>query len=1364
MPNPRRFINRALVQRGAREERAKRMASLAQTTWGQAWLGALRSADQQNRLGRGMELARQGAVEGLRFGESGTIAAEVMGSRGFPYEARIELAPFGKTQTETIVLEVARRPEWLDLLLNAQLPAGIQQVLKTHKIDLFPELSAMRMSCSCPDTAVPCKHLAATLYQLAADIDDSPTLLFSMRGLDLAADLGALSQLDGLAPTALRDLQIRRPSVTSEEDLENAEFSPQRSELSQQPDALPPKLELPQPASLLEYWALLLPARPPFFRDGNLAGMYLAYLARAAALWTGSDAEPEEDQSGAETFAVPEFGLPDIAAWQAHEIRIVLDAAGGFARAEVLDGQGVLLHTFAKEVQFLAFLERLERRPNDAPHLQRGLVMLAFRLARRLAVSSAVVPRLLSLGGDDYRVRWEPATQDASVADAVRQLARHPQAETALRYVERVYEAESEDALRARLGQEIEQVLEDSHPSKAPSFRAEQSEAEKSPSAAGGSLRASSASSGLSRDDGPRQSASSGLSRDDGPRQSASSGLSRDDGPRQSASSGLSRDDGPRQSASSGLSRDDGPREYAPLPSDALNALLGTLLRPMLLAGVEEVLAKAEYTAVQLLFLGRPVSFANAGDSELALAIPLWLKRLRLDTSSHRILLQVDELDGAPGRYALRPLLVIETSEAPEPVPLALVSQADYGELLRLQVMRDMAVLAEAYTPLQAFVSEDRAVVEFIELYGSDFARFLFEVAPALRLVGAQVLMPRGLEQAARPKLSAVVVAGDGSAEGLSPKPTKSEKPKGLLGLNSLVAFDWRVAVGEELISADEFADLTDKYEGIVRLRDGFVWLEPLQTSRLLQRLANPPQPSAAVTVQAVLTNSFQGAPLLLSAEVERLRQNLLAAGSQELVDLPGLHATLRPYQVEGFRWLLRNAEAGLGSLLADDMGLGKTLQTIALLEHYRALGRWETAPVLIVLPTSLITNWTRELARFAPELSVVTYHGPNRKLRVLAQARTSAAGTSSFRKPEVVLTSYGIVRSDIAKLVKLEWGAIIIDEAQQIKNPGAAQSEAVKRLDAPLKMALSGTPVENRLSEYWSVLDFANPGYLGPLEQFKALYADPIERDRDEAALERFRQITMPFILRRLKTDRSVIQDLPDKITQIEPCHLEPEQAALYQQVVETQLRELAAADETMRRARMLKFMTAVKQVCNHPYHYLKRGSRDAEASGKAQRLIELTEAALASEERVLIFTQYRQMGELLADMLRERFGYRPPFLHGGLQREERDAMVAGMQDGTGAPILILSIKAGGTGLNLTAANHVIHYDLWWNPAVESQATDRAYRIGQARNVHVHRLITAGTFEERIDMMLSQKRELAELTVGSGGAWLGDLDLRSLL
>ena len=1267
--NPRRYINRALVQRGAREERARRMAQIAQTPWGQQWLRSLRRVDEANRLGRGMELARQRAVEGLRVDDAGEVSAEVRGSRPSPYRVRLSLKPFTPAQTAALVAEIARRPDWLDLLLNGQLPAGLSEALRQARVQLFPEWATLAMRCTCPDRVVPCEHQAAVLYQLAADIDEDPTLLFSLRGLDLARELRRVSQTDGLAPTALRMLQA--PAVGErgdDEDLNDA-YVPGAGDRPASASESPPGPPDAAGPSLLSQWAFLLPARPPFFRAGNLAELYLAYLRTAAAFWATSDADDGDDEATAEdAHAIPAYGLPEVPGYRLRDIRIDLDAGGGFAQAYLLDAGGARVHAFGKEVALLSFLERLERTPADPSPVAESVVALAFRLARRLVVRGAVVPRVLALGHDDYRVRWEPATQDPAVAEAVRRLGAHPDLAHVLRYRHAPVDVESDEAYRRRLGREVAESLggpaTDPSPSPAPTFR-------------------------------------------------------------------------------------------SPTLPDAPAALLGTLLRPMLLAGVQAVLAQADHAAVRLLFLGRPVHLAGEGDTQLALALPLWLRRLRLDTSSHRLLLQVDELPGAPGRYALRPLLVLEAADAPEPIPLPAVVGGALGELLRLQVLRDVALLAEGYAPLRAFVEDAGAVPDYIELYGADFARFLSEVAPALRLVGAQVLLPHGLERAARPRLSAVVVEASGEGPAAAVAKTqdgKEARRKGLLGLNSLVSFDWRVSVGDALVDADEFAELTARYEGIVRLRDGFVWLEPLQTQRLLQRLAHPPQPTAAVVVQSLLLGGFQGAPLFLSEEVRRLRESLTSAPRPGAVDLPGLQATLRPYQEVGFRWLLRNSEAGLGSLLADDMGLGKTLQTIALLEHYRARGRWDDAPALIVLPTSLITNWQRELARFAPELRVGVYHGGGRKRGVLARPEDRAGSA------HVILTSYGIVRSDVEELAGRDWGAVVIDEAQQIKNPGAGQTKAVKRLGAPITIALSGTPVENRLSEYWSVLDFANPGYLGPLAQFKAVYADPIERDRDPGALERFRQVTAPFLLRRLKTDRSVISDLPDKITQVEPVSLEPEQAALYQQVVETQLRELAAADETMRRARMLKFMTAVKQVCNHPHHYLKRGSRDVGASGKSQRLLELVEAALANRERVLVFTQYRQMGELLAEMLRGRLGYGVPFLHGGLQREERDAMVAGMQDGSGAPVLLLSIKAGGTGLNLTAANHVIHYDLWWNPAVESQATDRAFRIGQRRHVHVHRLITAGTFEERIDEMLSQKRELADLTVGGGGAWLGDL------
>ena len=1239
------------------------MRELGRTSWGQAWLGALHAVDREGRLGRGREYACQGAVEHLAFGEAGRVTAEVRGPRPRPYRVRLDLAPLTEAQVGALLEEIARRPDWLDLLLAGRLPPGLERVLAAGRVRIFPaSWRDVGMRCDCPDAAVPCEHVAAVLYRLAQHIDDDPMLLFAVRGLDLPRRLAALGAAGGLAPVALEDLVGKEVAGGG----------------GGGGGARPADREIGRTVPrLLDHWPVLLPQRPPFFPDGDLAALYHRYLLTASAFWARPD-DDDEEPPGDEAASAPQvaaFAEVPVPPWEVGGARVSLDHDGGFAEARLLDHAGECRHAFAKEVGLLAYAERPDC-PVPALHH-------AYALARRLVIGGAVVPRLLHLGGETYRTRWQAAVQDPAVAEAVRALAADPAVASLVEYLPPPPPPpeESEAEYRARLGREVAAALEE-------------------PPA--------------SRDPAAEHTTS----------------------PRTAEPAGGPPPEAPRR------------RPRAAGPHDAVHALLGVFLRPMLLAGAEAVLAKAEHAAVRLLFLGRPVDLRGAGDAQLALAVQLWLRRLDLDDAEHRLLLQVDEVDDRPGAYALRLLVLREGAATPDALPVADVLDGSRGELLRLQVLRDVALLAEAYAPLGAYAKTDGHLVASLPLYGGDFAGFLFEVAPALRLSGVQLLLPRGLERAARPQLTAVVrgAGGEGGEPGAGGGAEGERKrPPGVLGLPALVDFDWQVAVGEGHVDAEEFRRLADAYEGIVRLRDGFVWLEPAATARLLRRLDAPPRPAPHVVAQSVLTESFQGASLFLTEEVRRLRDDLLAAPPAGEVELPGLRASLRPYQEVGFAWLRRNADAGLGSLLADDMGLGKTLQTIALLEHYRARGRWREAPALVVLPTSLLTNWQRELARFAPELRVAIFHGPGRGLRALAGA-------------EVVLTSYGVVRSDVERLARRPWGAVVIDEAQQIKNPAAAQTEAVKRLAAPVRIALSGTPVENRLAEYWSVLDFANPGYLGPLAQFRAQYADPIERDRDPAALARFRQVTTPFLLRRLKTDPAVIADLPDKITQVEACALAPEQAALYQQVVDTQVAELAAAEPHARRGRMLTFMTAVKQVCNHPHHYLKRGTRAPEASGKAARLLELLDAALAAGERVLVFTQYREMGELLAEMIRGRFGFAAPFLHGGLSRAERDALVAGMQEGTGAPVLLLSLKAGGTGLNLTAANHVVHYDLWWNPAVEAQATDRAYRIGQARHVHVHRLVCAGTFEERIDLMLAGKRELADLTVGEGGGWLGEL------
>ncbi|MBV6655790.1 MAG: DEAD/DEAH box helicase, partial [Mameliella sp.] len=397
---------------------------------------------------------------------------------------------------------------------------------------------------------------------------------------------------------------------------------------------------------------------------------------------------------------------------------------------------------------------------------------------------------------------------------------------------------------------------------------------------------------------------------------------------------------------------------------------------------------------------------------------------------------------------------------------------------------------------------------------------------------------------------------------------------------------------------------------------------------------------------------------------------------------------------------------------------------------------------------------WTKEIFKFAPGLTPAVYHGANRDLEVLKHA-------------DLVITTYGVVRSDSAKLSKQKWLITIIDEAQNIKNPTTAQTKAVKKIKSPIKIAMSGTPVENRLTEYWSIFDFANKNYLGTLSKFKDNYAKPIESERDQAQLDQFRKVTAPFILRRVKTDKTIIKDLPDKVEKDQFCELTSEQAAIYQNVIDSTMKTIELSEGIERKGLVLKLITALKQICNHPKQFLKKGKDAPELSGKAILLFQLVEGILESDEKVLIFTQYQEMGKLLVRMLEAKFGLEIPFLHGGSSRKGRDEMVDDFQNNRGTRILILSLKAGGTGLNLTAASNVIHYDLWWNPAVEAQATDRAYRIGQTKNVLVHRFITQNTFEEKINQLLLKKRELADLTVSTGEKWIGEFsneELRDLV
>lgn len=765
----------------------------------------------------------------------------------------------------------------------------------------------------------------------------------------------------------------------------------------------------------------------------------------------------------------------------------------------------------------------------------------------------------------------------------------------------------------------------------------------------------------------------------------------------------------------------------------ALALLLGLFMRR---GFAHTAAADSDDPILQLFFAGRPQRFEGFETGETPRLIAHWLRRLSLGERAHRLHLQVDE----HGEDTLAVTLIVEDGERRADVSEWL-ARADSDDA-RASVLADLAVLADYFPDVERLYAGTGDEADALTYTPAAFTPVLREILPTLRLLGIGVILPRALRRLARPQASLALSQAGGAAA------------VSYLNLDQLLDFDWQVAIGDERLSVAEFRELVDKASGLVRLRDQYVLVDPAEARQLLDRLARPPEElSRAELLQAGLAGEIDGAEVRLHEDARALFEQLLRPESPPPVP-NALQARLRPYQRRGFEWLAQNARLGFGSLLADDMGLGKTLQVIALLAHLKAEGRLEAAPALVVVPTSLLTNWRHELARFAPTLAVQVFHGSGRSLDRDAH--------------DLVLTSYGLTRSDAKTLAASPWAAVVIDEAQNIKNPGTAQTKAVKRLRGDIRIALSGTPVENRLREYWSVFDFINPGYLGGQKPFAEKLANPIERERDQAALTRFRRITAPFILRRLKTDKRIIADLPDKIEANRYCTLTARQASLYQNTVDAIMAELEDGTEGVeRRGLIFKLLNALKQICNSPEQFLGRSPADVDASGKLASFIELMGEIEAADEKALIFTQYTAMGELLAGALHASLGIEAPFLHGGRSRKQRDDLVTAFQSERGPRAMIVSLKAGGTGLNLTAASQVIHYDLWWNPAVEAQATDRAYRIGQRRNVTVHRLITENTFEERIDAMIQSKKDLAELTVAGGEQWiteLSDAELRELV
>jgi non-specific serine/threonine protein kinase len=756
-------------------------------------------------------------------------------------------------------------------------------------------------------------------------------------------------------------------------------------------------------------------------------------------------------------------------------------------------------------------------------------------------------------------------------------------------------------------------------------------------------------------------------------------------------------------------------------------------------------------------------SLQTAGQRGVRLCLRLWAPEPDTDVD-----VDADTDGTAPGADDIDPVspdgweleLLLQASDDPSLLVEASTVWKSAGatrDALERHIDRPQeALLAELgrarslYPKLEAALEESTPTT--LELTASEADEFLREHAEVLEQAGFGVVLPAWWNEPER-RLGTRLTA-DSSIS------TSAESSVGAIGVNQLCDVRWDVVLGGEPISEAELEELAALKRPLVRVRGEWVSLRESDVERALElyeRADDELTVAEALRSDTELADTDPGLPVV-DRQFEGALADLFEANLGDWIDdaetPPEFDGQLRPYQQRGLGWIGYLEALGFGGCLADDMGLGKTIQILARLVEERTTGDTPD-PTLVVCPLSVVGNWRHEAREFAPQLETYVHHGTDRN--------SGDALRNAIAAHDMIVTTYGIVRNDIDELQDVQFHRVVLDEAQKIKNTGTKRTQAVRALSARHRFALTGTPVENRLSELWSIMDFCNPGLLGSETAFRETFACPIERYGDEHKAAQLRRLIRPFVLRRSKTDETVLDDLPEKIETKEYCNLTEKQATLYKAVTDELLGEVEQANDMERRGKVLQLINALKAICNHPRQYHEDDSKLEGRSGKLQRLEDLVTEILASDDRALVFTQYTSMAELIRQHLQEQLGRRVLYLHGGTPQQRRDEMVEQFQTSDGPPFFLLSLRAGGTGLTLTAASHVIHYDRWWNPAVEDQATDRTYRIGQTDDVQVHKLICEGTVEEAIDRTIEQKRELADQVLAEGEEWLTELSNEEL-
>ncbi|GMO43856.1 MAG: DEAD/DEAH box helicase [Termitinemataceae bacterium] len=752
-----------------------------------------------------------------------------------------------------------------------------------------------------------------------------------------------------------------------------------------------------------------------------------------------------------------------------------------------------------------------------------------------------------------------------------------------------------------------------------------------------------------------------------------------------------------------------------------------------------------------IFFNGATIDVSSPAMKSTPTSIARWLTVLNMDFCAYQYVLTLKDYaqegrgDVATTAFKLSMDVFIDDKKLPLKDAAKLSSN--------IEVLKAPTALSN-YLPQIKVLCEKKDV----RLNEKELVNFLDGAADMLAMLGIKIVFPKNLHRELKPRLVLTADTKEGANK-------KTKNLVSYLDLPSLLTFNWQVSIGDTVLNAAEFSELLKQKKSVVKFKNKYIRIDPVELAALLKSAQNGT--NKINSANDFLHNYFSG-DSVLSFDAEKIIEKIFC---EKHFDKPaGLNASLRDYQMRGFNWICSLLYAGFGCILADDMGLGKTVQSISVLLHLKEAGMLR-GRCLIVAPAALLENWEREINKFAPALCVYRYHGGGRSLNVGVAAKQQNIGVASFtyaagaQTPiDVFLTTYQTAVRDKTKLIDSGFSMLIIDEAHLIKNADTRAAKSIKEINAVYKLALTGTPVENRLEDMRSIFDFIIPGYMGTQNEFRDQYRIPIEIQHSKEKAAQLQKITSPFLLRRLKTDKDIIADLPDKITTNEYSVLEKEQAALYESVISDSLEKLEQLkQDANRNAMVLTLLTSLKQICDHPRVYDKESPPVSALSGKCKLLLALLDNILKNGEKVLIFSQYVETLQCLYEIIKREAGEESLIYHGGMPQDKRSAIVDSFQNNNVNKIMLVSLRAGGLGLNLTAASQVVHYDLWYNPAVEAQATDRVFRIGQKRNVFVHRFITKNTFEEKIDTIISSKKELANMSVQSGESWLSKMSQTEL-